>query len=264
MTLAQSTRERWETKVRKELEDYRVSATSEDPVAGRGVENAINLFVYEFGMPIAVEILRHAIPAIESNLPGEGYEKMLADPSLDQETRVNINSHKVPMVRDLAYAKLMLDGAPDAKRLKEALDAFEDTFAFEKPRNWNVTSQWAVHSAVLVALVAGDHARAASILASKRSFKDTQRYHDALKRLVANIVKHDGHIPAESEEANDFERLFDIVRQPEPNATDAALGDQAVDFLDIRRLEFALIKERYVTGNAAAPDLQRVFASISQ
>ena len=100
-----------------------------------------------------------------------------------------------------------------------------------------------------------------ALLASKRSFKDTQVFHNALKRLADGITKHGGCPPTDAAEAQDFQRLFDIFRQPEPGAT-KPLGDHGFNDDEIKRLELALIKERYVTGNTGAPDWRRVFESI--
>jgi hypothetical protein len=132
------------------------------------------------------------------------------------------------------------------------------------PRSWHVSYQWDRHSAVLLAPLTGDTARAASLLEYKRSFKDTQRFHDALKQTVADIERGGGRfLPGSPEEAA-FQRLFDVIRQPEPGATAKPLGEQAVSDVAFRRFEFAVIKDRYVAGNVGTPVWDRVFRWISE
>lgn len=224
-----------------------------------GLWYAIDLHAYSYGMPLAVEYARHAVNSLPASLPGAGYEKLLADKAnLDQETYVNIMWHKLPTLRHLAYAKVIADGTLDSTMLREAAEAYEANFAFVKPRDWDETHQGMAHAAALIALVAGDYARASSLLASKRSFRDTQEAHDLLKRLAADIARDDGRLPPGSPGEEAFQSAFDVLREPEPRWSDAVGGHDPV----ICRFEFALLKERYVTGNAGAPDLRRVFQSI--
>lgn len=172
---------------------------------------------------------------------------------------------KAKVLSTIAYAHAIAnDGPIDNDVLRQAGAAFEEASATITKGQWDYVGQWMFHRAVRQALIVGDTSRSAELLGSKRSFRLTKTMHSFLRALTEDIQSsHTSDLSYEGEGSSRFQAMFDVLRSPDKKNFEKVFGENPGDVL-LTDLEFALIKERYITGNSAAPNWRRVFESISE
>jgi hypothetical protein len=171
--------------------------------------------------------------------------------------------------RALVYAQACHDGSWDVPGLMEAARAYDAKLAGD--REWDQTHEWATHAAVLLYLQAvllylqaGDTAAAlAALLRSKKKFKYSKGFHERLLALTQELAGNAGKLRPGGAGAMALQELFDALRAPEADAAVKAFGVHSVNDVGLRRLELAVVRERYLLGNTGVPQWPRVFASIS-
>ena len=128
---------------------------------------------------------------------------------------------------------------------------------------WTQFGQCDFHEAVLLALVAGDVARAASLMTFKKNFTHVKEMRAAMVKLVRDIARApEKMLTPNSDESLAFQALYDDFRTPDMNEVFAKYPNLRPPA--IVTICLALIKERYVVGNTGSPNWLRVFASVSE
>jgi len=254
---------RWQQVIGRDLAD--LTAMLSKPLQRETlVDAALDLRAYDFDLSLGAQYARRAVEELSSELAKPFEYTSPPGAEADEDTlHFLANNRRAPIERDLAYVKAADSGEWDVALLRRASMTYEEALARVTAKTWSLPDQWRLQSAVILALEVGDVARAASLMAIKRSFKQTKSFHDALALVVAGLAAHDGKLKSGSAEAGKLQDLFDLLRQPERDAANKAFGVNVVNDVFVRRFEFAVLRERYLLGNTGVPDWQRVFRSIS-
>lgn len=256
---------RWAMEIEKDLDYLRERVRSAPHLGLRALNDALDLRAYRFDLDIAGEFARRAVEEIQALLDERSYERLspLEAKEPDPIRRFFIESRKAELLRGLEYASAAYGGAWSTDGLLAASSAYEAAIEVVPARQWDLPDQWRAISAAILRLEAGDFERALAVLRTKRSFSDTRPLHSLLLAIADELVRAHGKLEPEGKGAASLDGIFNALRNPEPDAGVKAFGRNVINDLSIRRFEFAVLRERYLTGNSGTPDWRRVFHSIS-
>lgn len=256
-----SLRHRWDQLIARDLQYFEEQARSEQSLDEHSVGHALDLLAWRYESPLGSAIANRALRSLVPRVEAKAYERLFPN---ERETHRawHVSRRKSDLFRAVAYAAVADAGRWDAQFLAEAADAYEEAVRTAKP--WGgEPDEWNTHACALMRLAIGDHAGAVAILGIKRNFRGTKPFHDRLKLIAAEIDHGQGRLDPDGAGATTLREIYEVVRQPEADASAKEYGQNALNDLCYRRFEFGVLRERYLLGNTGTPDWKRLFTSLS-
>lgn len=173
-------------------------------------------------------------------------------------------SRRGKFLRAKALAEAMhANAAPDADVLLKAADGFSKEAL--GPGGWDEFAEGYYLTSVLLQLIAGDVENAKQSLRSRKRYRYVRPLHDWLAGFVDHLPQDSVHRVTDSGTVAEFEQRFDTIRDPDwrpERRSDPTIG-ALVESTAILRLEFALIKWRYLLAKPVAGHWNEVVEMIS-